>query len=319
MNATKRWTAAAMTGGVLIAAACLAQGPKEKAKQGMAAAEVVAALGQELRAEAAADQFSGAVLLAKDGKPIFREAYGMADLGLKAPNNPKTKFNLGSINKMFTRIAIEQLELAGKLSLDDTIAKWIPDYPDKDVAAKVTLRQLIAVVAAGPRRARSDASPGRRVRGMPDAPGGVPGSRDPVDRAHPGGGQAAWARPGGRRLCHQAVQPPRAGGARAGRAAADRVAREPCRRRSAARAPVADPSAGTWRSPSRTADRASPRSTCPSSSSASTAPTPRAPDPPAAPASDSPSSSSSPPPTAATSGSTASPAAARRSASVCRA
>jgi D-alanyl-D-alanine carboxypeptidase len=143
MNTTKRWTVAAMTGGVLIATGCLAQGPKEKAKQGMSATVVVAALGQELQTETAADQFSGVVVLAKDGKPIFRQAYGMADLGLKVPNNPETKFNLGSINKMFTRIAIEQLELAGKLSLTDTIAKWIPDYPDKDVATKVTLRQLI--------------------------------------------------------------------------------------------------------------------------------------------------------------------------------
>jgi len=143
MNVNKSWTAAAMAGGLLIAAACLAQETQEPANKGMSTSEVAAALGRELQAEAAADQFSGAVLLAKDGKPVFRQAYGMADQGLKVPNNPETKFNLGSISKMLTRLAIEQLELAGKLSLDDTIAKWLPDYPDKDVAAKVTLRHLI--------------------------------------------------------------------------------------------------------------------------------------------------------------------------------
>jgi GNAT superfamily N-acetyltransferase len=69
MNALNSWTAAAAIGGVLIATACLAQGPQEPTKKGVSATEVVAALGQELGAEAAADQFSGVLLLAKDGKP----------------------------------------------------------------------------------------------------------------------------------------------------------------------------------------------------------------------------------------------------------
>jgi D-alanyl-D-alanine carboxypeptidase len=138
MNRISKWTAAVMTG-LMISTACLAQDAKKKLPE----SEIVAALKKELAAQAAADELSGVVLLAKDGKPLFRQAYGMADLGLKVPNNPQTKFNLGSINKMFTRTAVEQLALDGKLSLDDTIAKWIPDYPDPDVAAKVTVRQLL--------------------------------------------------------------------------------------------------------------------------------------------------------------------------------
>lgn len=140
MNAIWKGTAAVMVGGLMMVGAGLAQAPSPKKKTEK---EVVAALEKELADRAAADEFSGVVLLAKDGKPIFRKAYGMADLGLQVPNNPETKFNLGSINKMFTRLSIQQLALDGKLSLDDTIAKWIPDYPDKDVAAKVTVRQLL--------------------------------------------------------------------------------------------------------------------------------------------------------------------------------
>ncbi|HEX3552981.1 MAG TPA: serine hydrolase domain-containing protein [Thermoanaerobaculia bacterium] len=144
MNGISRWVAAGIAGGLLVAGAGLAQEAKAPAttKTKMSAAEVVAALEKEMAAKAAADEFSGVVLLARDGKPIFRQAYGFADLGLKVPNNPETKFNLGSINKVFTRIAVEQLALAGKLSLDDTIGKWLPDYPNKDAAAKVTILQL---------------------------------------------------------------------------------------------------------------------------------------------------------------------------------
>lgn len=141
-NTISKWTAAVIFGG-LMTSTCLAQEAKKAPAPKKTEKEVIAALEKEMAAQVAADEFSGVVLLAKEGKPIFRKAYGMADLGHKVPNTPETKFNLGSINKMFTRLSIEQLAEAGKLSLDDTIAKWIPDYPDQDVAAKVTIRQLL--------------------------------------------------------------------------------------------------------------------------------------------------------------------------------
>ncbi len=144
MKKISHWVAAGIAGGSwMLAGAALAQEAKAPAAaKRKTEAEVVAALGKEMAAKAAADEFSGVVLLAKDGKTIFRQAYGFADLGLKVPNDAETKFNLGSINKVFTRIAIEQLALAGKLSLDDTIGKWLPEYPNKDAAAKVTIRQM---------------------------------------------------------------------------------------------------------------------------------------------------------------------------------
>jgi CubicO group peptidase (beta-lactamase class C family) len=91
----------------------------------------------------AAETFSGAVLVARNGVPVFKKAYGMANQERRIANRTDTKFNLGSMNKMFTSVAIAQLAERGKLSFEDTIAKHLPDYPNKEVAAKVTIHHLL--------------------------------------------------------------------------------------------------------------------------------------------------------------------------------
>lgn len=92
---------------------------------------------------AAEDAFSGALLIAKDGKPLFRKAYGYADREAKVANSLETRFRLGSMNKMFTSVAVAQLVQAGKLKYTDTIAQLLPDYPDKEIAQKVTVHHLL--------------------------------------------------------------------------------------------------------------------------------------------------------------------------------
>ena len=92
---------------------------------------------------ASRDGFSGAVLIARDGVPIFRKAYGYANRSFELPNKIDTKFNLGSMNKMFTATAIMQLVEKGKVKLDGKIIDYIPDYPNKDVASKVTVHHLL--------------------------------------------------------------------------------------------------------------------------------------------------------------------------------
>jgi len=92
---------------------------------------------------AKAGQFSGVVVLGKNGVPVFQRAYGMADRERGVANNPETGFNLGSINKIFTQIAILQLRANGKLDLDSTLSKYWPDYPNQEVARKITIRQLM--------------------------------------------------------------------------------------------------------------------------------------------------------------------------------
>src|ERR1041385_8426676 len=60
-----------------------------------------------------------------------------------APNRIDTKFNLGSMNKMFTAVAVAQLVEQGKLSFEDTVGKILPDYPNKEVAEKVKIHHLL--------------------------------------------------------------------------------------------------------------------------------------------------------------------------------
>jgi len=91
---------------------------------------------------AADDKFSGVVLVAKDGTPLLSRAWGMADAAKGIANRPDTKFNLGSINKIFTHVAIGQLAAAGKLSLSDTIAKHLPEL-NVPSADKITVEQLL--------------------------------------------------------------------------------------------------------------------------------------------------------------------------------
>ncbi|MBU1938069.1 beta-lactamase family protein [bacterium] len=88
------------------------------------------------------DQFSGNVLIAKDGNVIYSKSFGMADKDLNIPNNEETKFNIGSIGKFFTSIAILQLAEAGKLNLTDSVEKYLPDFP-KDKSQKITIHQLL--------------------------------------------------------------------------------------------------------------------------------------------------------------------------------
>jgi D-alanyl-D-alanine carboxypeptidase len=88
------------------------------------------------------DKFSGVVLIAKDSKVIFQQAYGYSDRDTKRPNSIDTKFRFGSMGKMFTGVAIMQLVQEGKVNLEDTIGSYLTDYPNKEVS-KVTIHQLL--------------------------------------------------------------------------------------------------------------------------------------------------------------------------------
>jgi D-alanyl-D-alanine carboxypeptidase len=89
------------------------------------------------------DSFSGVVLVAKEDRVLFQQAYGLASREYDVPNQLDTRFNLGSINKLFTHIAIGQLYEKGMLSLEDTLGKFLPDYPSKEAASKVTVNHLL--------------------------------------------------------------------------------------------------------------------------------------------------------------------------------
>lgn len=117
--------------------------PKEFAQPRMSQDAALSALRAELEKRLAADSFAGAVLVAKDGKPVFKAAYGLADREKKIPNQLDTQFRIGSMNKMFTAVSVLQLVQTGKTKLTDPLGKYLPDYPNKDLASKVTIHQLL--------------------------------------------------------------------------------------------------------------------------------------------------------------------------------
>jgi len=117
--------------------------PAEFALPRLSQDAALAALRAALDRRVAADSFAGAVLVAKDGKPVFKAAYGLADRENKIPNRLDTQFRIGSMNKMFTAVSVLQLVQSGKIKLSDPLGKYLTDYPNKELASKVTIHQLL--------------------------------------------------------------------------------------------------------------------------------------------------------------------------------
>lgn len=121
-------------------------------------------------AAVASDAFSGVVLVAKaGGAPAWSRAVGEADKDAHRPNTLDTSFNVGSIGKSFTATAVAQLVAAGKLSVDDTVGKLLPDYPNATVREKVTVRHLLDMRSGigdifGPAYERTDKSTLKTLR-----------------------------------------------------------------------------------------------------------------------------------------------------------
>ncbi|PAX08444.1 serine hydrolase domain-containing protein [Sphingomonas lenta] len=88
------------------------------------------------------DEFSGTVLVMHGDRVVYARSVGQADREAGAANGPDTKFNIGSMGKMFTAVAVMQQVEAGKLSLDTTVGQVLPDYPN-EAARAVTVRQLL--------------------------------------------------------------------------------------------------------------------------------------------------------------------------------
>ncbi|HEX3249835.1 MAG TPA: serine hydrolase domain-containing protein [Pyrinomonadaceae bacterium] len=87
-------------------------------------------------------QFNGSALVAENGKVVYKEAFGMANMEWNIPNTPDTKFRLGSITKQFTATAILQLVEQGKIKLNGKLSDYLPEYR-KDIGEKVTIHHLL--------------------------------------------------------------------------------------------------------------------------------------------------------------------------------
>lgn len=105
--------------------------------------QLPAAIEAHLDQAVSAGRFSGAVLVARGEQVVFARAYELADRASGRANTLDTPINLGSMNKMFTAVAIGQLVAAGKLAWQDTVGEHLPDYPNATVRDSVTIHQLL--------------------------------------------------------------------------------------------------------------------------------------------------------------------------------
>ncbi len=119
---------------------------KENSKP-MSEKEFIESTDKMIDSTVKADEFSGVVLVAKADKPIYNKAFAMANKEKNLANNLETKFNLASIGKVFTQVAIGLLLKQNKISFDDKLGKLLPDYPNKDAREKVTVRHLLTMTS----------------------------------------------------------------------------------------------------------------------------------------------------------------------------
>ncbi len=104
--------------------------------------DTLAELQTLLETLVATDTFSGVVLVARGDRPIFQFVCGLASHEFHVPNQLDTKFNVASLAKTFTAVAITQLAEQGRLKFDHPISLYLPDYP-REVADRVTVHQLL--------------------------------------------------------------------------------------------------------------------------------------------------------------------------------
>ena len=132
--------------------------------------------------------FSGVALIASGDVVQIVKAYGLADRSSVRPNTAETRFNLGSINKTFTALAVAQLIEQGQLSLDDTLATRVPDYPNREAAEKITIFHLVTHRSGIAPFVRADFGGAASVAEMTQAVGSQPQSFEPGARQEYGNG-----------------------------------------------------------------------------------------------------------------------------------
>ncbi len=111
------------------------------AAQTPSAKKLAAKVDEYMNAAVKFEKFNGRILIARAGSPIVSRSYGMANYELKVPNTPKTVFQLGSVSKQFTAMAIMQLQERGKLKVNDSICKYLEDCPA--AWQPITIRNLL--------------------------------------------------------------------------------------------------------------------------------------------------------------------------------
>ena len=145
MNKMKRVQLYAVTYSfVVLLAGCVSPNSIPSSQKGLDEASLATLIDQHVEILRVSKGFSGSVLVAKGTTPIYARAIGFADRSQNRLNTLDTPFNLGSMTKMFSAVAVMQLVEQGKLNLVDTVGKYLPDYPNRGVNRTVTIRQLLS-------------------------------------------------------------------------------------------------------------------------------------------------------------------------------
>jgi CubicO group peptidase (beta-lactamase class C family) len=109
--------------------------------QGQSQTRLMTEFDRIISSEFKAGEPGGVALIAQSGRIIYKKAFGMANMELNVPMREEMVFNIGSMTKQFTAVAILQLMEQGKLSLQDEITKYLPDYPVN--GQKITVEHLL--------------------------------------------------------------------------------------------------------------------------------------------------------------------------------
>ncbi len=122
-----------------ILSSCNNHGDNDDAKA-LQHSELSQKIDNYIKGHLANGKFKGSVLVAQKDSILFQQAYGLADLESNIPHTDSTKFLIGSITKPFTALAILLLEKEGKLSLNDSLSNYFPDFPNGN---NVTIHHLL--------------------------------------------------------------------------------------------------------------------------------------------------------------------------------
>jgi CubicO group peptidase (beta-lactamase class C family) len=132
----------------LFAAALLLSRDSVSAQQLKSDARIVAEVGRYMRAAEKFEKFSGAVLVARNGRPVVSRGFGLANVELGVPNTPATVYRLASLATQFTASAIMLLQQQGRLQISDPFCKYLPACPS--AWQPITIRQLLTMTSGIP-------------------------------------------------------------------------------------------------------------------------------------------------------------------------
>lgn len=104
------------------------------------AQNITSKLDSLVSAYAATNKFSGSVLVAKQGAVLLNKGYGPREAAARLPNTENTIFQIGSVTKQFTTAIIQKLQEEKKLSVQDKVSKFFPDFPKGD---SITIEHLM--------------------------------------------------------------------------------------------------------------------------------------------------------------------------------